>query len=316
MFRTWLSGFWRDYKDKIMQAAKVFGILILIAISAGVVFSSLGKKEVIEDTSKKEVYNPSKTVISGSDISEQEFKEEDNLINKFVDFCNKNDFKSAYNLLTDDCKSNLYPNLDSFINKYCKYIFQSQKEYNMQSWINKGKFNTYRVRFIEDFLNTGDYENSEKLEDYITIVTDNDGNKGLNVNSYIGRSIENKTTNLDELEANVSNIDTYKDYVTIYMDLKNKTENEMQLDILRSNIGIKLACNDGKEYALDQTNLTQLSLNLKPNAKKQIKLTFKKQYGNNVTPAKINFKNVILNYTEYTENPQDYDNYKNIYINL
>lgn len=41
MFRRWLSGFWRDNKEKIMQIAKVFGILIAVGASAGVIFSAL-----------------------------------------------------------------------------------------------------------------------------------------------------------------------------------------------------------------------------------------------------------------------------------
>ena len=317
MFRRWLSGFWRDYKEKIIQASKVFGILIAISVSAAVFFSAFKKKSPVENVAvENNVYTPSRTIISGKDISKQEFEKEENLLGSFVDYCNQRNFEAAYNLLTDECKENVYPTLDSFVNEYCNFIFQSQREYNMQSWVNNGDYKTYRVRYTENYLDTGEYNNSEKYEDYVTIVTDEDGNKKLSINGYIGQIENNVTTKLDEIEATVPKIDVYKEYIVVYLYVKNKTDKQIQLDKLEGNWGIKLLCSNGAEYSLDLLNLTQLSLNINPNAKKQIKLKFKKQYGSNVEQRQINFKNVILDYEAYLEDSKNYNNYKDILINL
>ena len=100
MFRRWLSGIWRDYKEQIIQIAKLLGILVLIASSASVIFSFniWGTKE--EEVVVKEIYKPQEVAISGGTISEEKFEEQNGIIENFVNLCNEQKFAEAYNLLS------------------------------------------------------------------------------------------------------------------------------------------------------------------------------------------------------------------------
>ena len=106
MFRKWLSGFWRDNKEKLMQIAKVFGILIAVGTCASVFFSSFNNNGNTQEKTK-EIYKPKDVTISGGEISEQKYEKENLIIEEFVEFYNQQNSTCAYNLLTDECKEKL-----------------------------------------------------------------------------------------------------------------------------------------------------------------------------------------------------------------
>ena len=62
------------------------------------------KTNTITNTNKSNVYKPQETVIGGSDISEEKQEKNSNIINTFVEYCNKGELQKAYNMLTDECK--------------------------------------------------------------------------------------------------------------------------------------------------------------------------------------------------------------------
>ena len=74
MFRRWLSSFWRNNKEKITKLAKVFGLLILISIVATIIFTNLSPKENNQNNNETKIYNPDKTIISGSDVSKEQYE--------------------------------------------------------------------------------------------------------------------------------------------------------------------------------------------------------------------------------------------------
>lgn len=316
MFRRWLSGFWRDNKEKIMEIAKVFGILIGIGLSAGVIFSTLNLNNGNESNTVSKVYVPEKTVISGDNITEEEFEKQNNLAETFVNFCNEQKVEEAYNLLTDDCKEKLYPSLQDFKEKYYDIIFKEDRIFSLQSWVNNKNYNTYKISYTGDFMATGVYDGTEKFEDYITIVTDKDNeeNKKINVNSYIKTEEINEVTKTDNVEVEVLSCDTYMDYVTYKLRVKNITDKDIVLDNLNNYNGIKLISSDGISYKLKSTNLKRMHLQVDAGKQKYITISFKKQYGGEKEGVRIDFENVILDYTKYSEDKDNYNEYKKISI--
>lgn len=125
MLRRWLSEFIRNNKKKIEKIAKMFGILILVGI--GLAMSIRNRNSRSEGTSKNTIYNPTKTIIAGENVETEDFKQEENLINTFVEFCNNNKIQEAYDLLTDECKKKMYPDLESFKKNYYSIIFDQKK---------------------------------------------------------------------------------------------------------------------------------------------------------------------------------------------
>lgn len=314
MFRRWLSAFWRDNKEKIIQIAKVLGVLIGIGASAGIVFSNLN---LTSDTPQNgvEIYKPKDVAISGGEISEEKFEKENSIVEEFVEFCNAQNSTEAYNLLTKKCKEKLYPTLQDFENEYYKMIFTEKREYNIQAWVTASNYSTYRIRYTQDFMATGIYEGTEKYEDYITIVTDGE-NKKININGYVKTDEINEQTKTDELEIEVSSVDTYMNYVVYNINLKNITDNDILLDNLESTDNIKLIGSNGATYKLDSANLKMFDLRISANGKKQITLTFRKTYGSDVSGNSIKFSKSITNYTEYRKNKEEYVDFKEITIKL
>lgn len=316
MFRRWISGFWRDYKEKIKQAMKVFGILIGIGLSVGVVFSALNRGDntinvIVENT----VYNPSKTVISGSDVSKKEFEQENNLVNEFVNYCNQKNYNQAYELLSDDCKEREFPKESDFIKKYCDKIFDTEKEYNLQSWITLENCVTYRIRYTDDFISTGEYKNSTKYEDYITVVTKNDEKK-LNINNYIKTEEIGKKTKTEGMEIEVLEEDTYLNYIIYRINIKNTTNTEILLDRLNTNENTKLIAESGQTYKLETLNYTMIDFIIGANEEKEITVKFSKQYGSDVILDSIEFKKMIPDFRAYYKNMENYNNYKDVFIKL
>lgn len=312
MFRTWFSSFWRRNKKSIIRGLEIFGGLILVAYAAGRGLTMLSSTNV-EDS--KEVYKPQKTVISGGNLSEEKFEEQNSLVKSFVDYCNEQNYEEAYNLLTKECKEKMYPSLSDFEDEYCKVIFTEDREYNLQSWINEGNYNTYKVRFTGDIIGSGSYDDSEKYEDYITIVTNGEEQR-LNINGYIKTEEVNKITKADGIEIEVVKADTYLNYVVYYLNVKNKTDKDILLDDLSNNNTIKLGVSNGADYRLNTINLNNVKLIVSANGSKKITLNFNKQYLPDLYGKSIKFTKVITNYDNYLKNSKDYTDYGSIDVKL
>lgn len=81
-------------------------------------------------------------------------KETSNIINSFIDLCNDGSIQEAYELLSDDCKSVLYPDLQGFKQNYYDKMFNTKKLYSYQAITKNNNYYTYQVRFSEDILAT------------------------------------------------------------------------------------------------------------------------------------------------------------------
>lgn len=317
MFRRWLSTFWRNNKQTITRLAKLFAILIVISISAGAIFSNINNSTT-EENEVQEIYRPHEVAISGGEIAEEKFENENTVVKKFVEFCNVQNSTEAYNLLTDECKEMLYPTIKDFEDKYCKIIFSKKREYNLQAWIAEQNYSTYRIRFTEDFMESGSYDETEKFEDYITIVTDskNQENKKINVNGYIKTVQINKKTETENLKMEVLSVDVYMDYAIYNMNFENKTDSDILLDTLETYDNIKLIGSNGATYKLDSMNLKVFDLRIARNSKKEVMLRFRKTHGSNVSGNSILFNRVIMDYFEYTKDRKNYDNFEDLTIKL
>ena len=143
-------------------------------------------------------------------------------IDKFVSFCNSGKLQEAYNLLSTECKEQLYNELSDFQRTYYIPIFgNGNRSVSIENWSG----NIYKVDLYEDALSTGRYNVENTLQDYITIVNDEEGNKKLNINGYIGRTTYNKTTSEKSLEVKLLRKDAYMDYEIYTFDVKNNSEN-------------------------------------------------------------------------------------------
>ena len=265
----------------------------------------------IEDTSI-----PSESVITGEKLPEETTKTNIETIQQFVDYCNNKQYENAYNLLSQDCKDELYNTLDTFINNYCNNIFLNANiTYNLELWYNTGSTYTYRVVYYENnLLATGEINPSSNVEDYITIVKNGEENK-LNINSFIGKESINKTQSSEDarIEITVNNRYMYRNYEKYSITVKNNTDKTIVISEGINGNDICLVDSNEVEYDSIINELPLVSLELVPGMERTIDIHFYKMYNLYRTIDKISFKNIILDKESYE---QDKENDQKISISI
>lgn len=301
---------------------KILGIIIGAILIFAVIqlFNNMAKNSSTNSTSitvNQNTYQPSDTMIYGGDISAKEQEINNNVIDTFIGYCNNKETQKAYNLLTDECKNLIYPQIEYFEQNFINKIFDTKKTYSMQSWITNKGLDTYKVRIIEDILSTGKLVEEETSEDYYTIVNQN-GEYKLNINSYIGRKNVNKEQETDNLKISVISKDVYMNYEIYNIQVQNKTNNTIFLDSKQDTKSVYLTGSGTNTFRAFIYELGDATLTLKARQTKYISIKFNKVYNPNVEVGKMVFSNIINNYDDYkqTTNKQDYKNITKMEIEL
>ena len=275
--------------------------------------SGTGSSENISAKNEK-VYQPNKTVFGNTVIKENTAKDNNEIIDKFIKFCINGEIEEAYNLLTPECKEICYSSVESFKNNYCKKIFSNKDDYNIQSWITNDSNYTYKVRFTENLLATGK-SSSGTLEDYITIVKNNDELK-LNINSYITRVNINKEKTSHNITINIKYKDIYIDKEVYGVSVKNNLENEIMIDSLNTVDGIKLLGENDTKYQALTNELSKYDVTIPAKNTKLVKIKFSKRYNNKRTAKQIIFSDFILDIEKYYLDQDNEENKTTINIEL
>ena len=72
----------------------------------------------IENTESNKDVVSEKSLISGQNVSDTQLNSETELIDEFVKYCNNKDLNSAYEMLSEECKEEMFPTIDDFYNNY------------------------------------------------------------------------------------------------------------------------------------------------------------------------------------------------------
>ena len=253
-----------------------------------------------------------KSMISGSSISSTKLKSDTDIIDKFMTYCNNKELEKAYDLLSEDCKDELFNSKEEFNKLYLSKLFDNKKTYIIENWTN----NTYSVRITEDILSTGNLNNNITKQDYITIVEENN-EKRLNINNYIGRTEVNKVSSDNNIKITVLAKDTYFDYEIYSFKIENNSNNMVLLDSKNNTKSIYLLDNNGMKYYFYNNEIPDSKLKIQSQGIVDLKIKFNKAYSSTREIKSINFLKVVLDYKDYmnTQNKDDYD-FKFLKINL
>ena len=292
-----LRKFFYDNKSKIIKISSfvIFSIIILQIINNLVKnrktnqSSSLINENKVSSISQKEnglVSN--KSAVTGNEVQSNKLERETDIINSFVNFCNNQELEKAYDLISEDCKKQIYSSIEIFEKAYYNDVFNGKEEKcTIENWFN----DTYKVRMIEDILSTGKNDELEK-EDYITVVLENETYK-LNINSYIGMKNINKTTQYDDIVMEVLCKYTYKDYEQYKIRVTNNKEGTVKLDTVNSPNTIYIEDDKGVAYSYYNHELTNEMLTITEGQTKEITIKFYSLYSSNKNIKSIVFSNII-----------------------
>ena len=294
---------------------KILVVIIAIILFLCIVqFLNSVSKEQIEEENKNALnitnttssYTPEKTLILGDDVPKETQKTNTNIIDTFIKYCNEKEIEKAYNLLTEECKEQIFnSSIENFKKDYIEKIFNEKKIYSMQSWITLGNMYTYQVYISHDMLATGKV--GEKLENYYTIVKRN-GEYKLNINRYIGRININKKSTVKDVTITVLSKDMYKDYEIYNLNIQNNTNNTILLDSKEHEKSAYVSGENGATYGSFMYEMDDNLLKLRPHLGRNISIRFNKIYAPNININKITFSDIIENVEEYnnTQNKNEY----------
>lgn len=247
----------------------------------------------IQNTIIDEKLYENKISIEEQISDEQVEQKEELIIDQFIRYCNAKNTQSAYDLLTEECKEEVFPTIESFENNYLKLNFNKQKLYSTELY----KGNTYKVTLYENMLSTGNI-NNEIIQDYYTIIKQDKKIK-LNISNYVERKKTNRVTENTSLKIEVEKRDVYMEYEIYQLKVTNLTENTIMLDSKRNTKTMYLLDENDTEYYAAGHEILDNNLIVKPKATNTIKIKYTKEYKSN-TSRKIVFEDVILNYIENT----------------
>lgn len=261
-------------------------------------------------------YRPQETVIYGQNVSDKEQQTNEEVIEKFISYCNNKNIQQAYNMITDECKEEVFfNNITNFQENYVNKIFDSKKIYSMQSWVSTYA-NTYRMLFSEDALATGQVTQN-KIEDYYTIVNNN-GEYKLNINGYIGRQQINKEGQADGVRIQVLTKDIYKDYEIYNIRVENNTGNTIMLDSKQNTDTVYLLSSSEQKFIAYMYELEDTRLIINNGLKTTMSIRFNKIYSNRTKMSRMVFEDIIKEYDTYrtVQNKDEYSNKARISIEL
>lgn len=244
-------------------------------------------------------YNNTTTNITNTDnknysvITENEVKSEvSKIIDEFINYCNNQETKKAYSLLSDECKKVLYPTLEDFIEKYYEKLFTSRITYSYQAWMSsKGKY-TYKVDFVESMLATGMASNTS-ITDYYTVI-ENNGAYKLNINKFIGITNINKTKTQDNIVININRKRVYMDYEIYEIEVQNKLTQEIVLDTLEDTNTVYIEDDSGKRYYWYSHEILEEDITIRKAQGRKTEIKFNKQYKPKSEAKKIVFSKIML----------------------
>ena len=252
-------------------------------------------------SSNEEIIINKESLIDNSVGREDTIKEEAEIIKEFFNYCIGGQKQEAYDLLSNDCKEELYTDLSKFEEKYIKNVLSisTKNIVNIENWTS----NIYKVTIKEDIMATGKLESSS-IQDYITVVTEN-SEKKINVNSFIGKEDVNKSVAQDGIKITVAARKKYIDYEEYEIKIDNNTENTILLDTKQSTKSIYLVDENNMKYYSQSHELLEGLLKINDGFSNKITVKFSKVYSSTRKIKSLTFSDVIANYNEYLNGNKD-----------
>lgn len=294
---------------------QIFRIILIIVFIIGIIqlLNFLVKTKTLDTIEQNNLTNneinqeliSDKSLVSGGSISSTKLKNDTDIINEFVKYCNDGNINSAYELLTEECKEEMFPSIQDFKNIYYSKIFNGERKiHTIENWSG----NVYQVRYKGDILSTGNLENGETKQDYITIVK-KDGENKININNYIGRTIQNKDTEYKKVKITVKYIDTYMDYEVYNLAIENNSKNTILLDTSDDTKSVYLLDSRDMKYYFYSNEIIKNRLVVPSEFTRTLQIKFSNSYSTSRTIEALVFSKFVLNYDEYKEldNTENYD---------
>lgn len=244
-----------EFKRKAIQFFKKHGKKIVLILVVWIVILIInyfvGKMDEWNfkiDTN----YKPHEAIMDNGEVPEELQDPIADLIAKFVENCNNKNYEAAYNMLSEECRNKVYPNIENF-KIYVDYVFDGDKIHNIQNFSNQGNTYVYNVTILEDILATGLNNEDEMLyyqEKYV--ITEEKGNLKLSIREYIGTDNLTYMYEDDYMKIKVESVDKNYDYVTYNFSIANKSDKTIVYSDYTSDAEVALDTSEGMKRCINE----------------------------------------------------------------
>ena len=307
--------YFNQNRVKIIIAILIVAFIIILIQALNYILKQSQTEIQLSNSTIVDTSMPSQSVITGEEVPEETTDININIINQFVQFCNTKEYESAYDLLSQNCKDELFNTLDLFVSNYCNNIFTTNMTYKLELWYYTNTNYTYRIEYFENnILETGNINSSNNIEDYITIIKGEEEEK-LNISNFIEKETINKIQNSEGAEITVTVNDRYiyRNYEKYSITIKNNTDKTILVSEGMNSNDICLVDTNEVEYNSIINELPLVNLEYAPGIERTIEVRFYKMYNPYRTINKVTFKNIILDKERYEE---DIENAETINISI
>lgn len=275
----------------------IFLFLLLISLNSGSgknnntgSNNSRSSNRITENTYSDINVDKEESAITGKNLSSKQIKSDLQIINDFVSYCNNERLDEAYELLSDDCKEEVFSDIDDFKENYYNIIFNGkQKETKVENWID----NIYKVNIKESALSTG-RDDEESVEDYITILE----NGKLNINQYIGKTQIGKKTKSNGVTIIVNSKNVYMDYEEYDIEVINDNQNDILLDSKRDVESMYILDSNNVKYTAYTNEIPDSRLIVYKNDKRNLRIKYYSRFTTSKKIERVVFSDIILDYTD------------------
>ena len=274
-----LRDFFRKNKAKIIIALLIWAVIAIINFI-------LKNMEPVEMPST--IYQPHTAIMDDTEVPKKLQDPIEKLIQEYIDHCNNKEYEAAYNMISQECREVLYPDISDF-KIYIDSIFDEKKVYYIQNYSNLDNKYIYSVCIFEDILATGLTGSQVEYYEEKFVITNNNGNLELAIREYIG---ENDIQNVYEdeyIKVSIENVVQKYETQEYTVKITNRSEYPIVLADGTENKEILLGL---KEETRNLKNLPYKGIVLYEDESKTFDLEFTKFYDENETVQSLIFNAV------------------------
>lgn len=292
--KTTIIDFFKKHGKKIIIILFVWGVILAINYF-------VGKMEDVPEIQTN--YKPHESVMENGNVPTDLQDPIEQLIGQFVENCNNKDYEAAYNLLTEDCQNNIYPDMELF-KQYVDSVFPNKKIYNIQNFSNKDEVYIYTVNILNDILASGlNNEKDEQVYSEKYIVKKENGQLKLSIREYVGRQNLSYMYEDEYMKIKIESVDVKYDNIVYNLNITNKSENYIVYSDYSVDYEIALDTSEGLKRRADEV-LEPIILDKLETKNFSVKFTI--FYDEDTV-----IQDMLFDYIRIYESDEDYENGKN-----
>lgn len=279
-FRLKVRDFYRRNKSKIVIILIIWFVIIVINF----ILKNF-KGPQIPETS----YKPHTSIMDNSEVPKKDQEPIEKLIDEYISYGNDKEYEKAYNMLGNECREELYPNIETF-KKYIDKVFDTKKTYTIQNYSNVDDTYIYEVNIFEDILATG-LTGKDDLVIYSEkfVITKQNNKLSLAIRDFVGNTENHQIYEDNFIKVEITNVVQSYENQKYKVKLTNRTENTIVLADKTEKYEIMLELNSENRNI---QNLRDRGIYLNPYESKEVELEFVKFFDENETAKSIIFNAV------------------------